>query len=137
MSKVLFLFVVVGSVSASPFLKSLTDSSTIKLQELKITPTIFVLFQPNCSFCRKQVKDLKCLKKKYRIVLLGAFAAEKELRDEYLKTGVSFPAYFVSSDVLKQFDIRSKATPQIYYSEKGSTPISIGFKKCEELKKLF
>ncbi len=98
--------------------------------------TLFVFFQANCSACQMQIKDLKCLEKNYSINLLGSISKLGELKKEYQKYKVSYPAYFADPIAMAKLPIEIAATPQIIIWSKPKPKLFMGYKACEKYKKI-
>lgn len=118
-------------------MKSLIDSSVIRLNTSDLDkPLLGVLFKKDCVPCRKQIRDLNCLKEKFFVFLIGAYSSESSLRQEYLKFKTNFPAYLASTDLLESLKLNSAATPVLIKFEDHATTIFTGYKKCEAYKRI-
>ena len=121
---------------AEPSLLSLSDVHRVSLSEIKKDRSLVVVFQPDCSSCKKQIHDLSCLEKDHFIRLVGMGGSEKALRIEYRKMKTSYPAYLADASVLKALGVESTITPQIILWRWGKQKKSFGYKKCEEYRSM-
>ncbi len=126
----LFIF----NILAQNYARSLTDVETLNIDSLSKELTIAVIFQPDCHACKNQMSELNCLKDKYKIILFGAFATEKKLRQEYRKLRTNLPAFYANNEVLKKIKVTQNLTPQIINLTEQPTIVSLGFESCENLK---
>lgn len=120
------------SLRAQTILKSLNDSSVVSLVELaKNRDVLFMVFKKDCVPCKKQIKQLSCLKKKRDVVLIGSFGSESSLRNEYLKYKMPYPGYYMSVGELNELGISEQITPQMI--DLKTKRIFLGFLTCKNL----
>lgn len=119
------------------FVRSLKDAETVDFDSFYRKPIVAIVFQTGCGACRKQIRDLKCLEERYRIVLLGAFSSEESLKDEYMKMKSPYPGFYASPDILKLLNLSSLATPLVIDFSRTPISVHLGYKKCEELKVMY
>lgn len=100
-------------------------------------PALGVVFKKDCVPCRKQVRSLKCLEKDFDIFLIGSFSSETSLREEYLKMGQPYPAFYGDPKSLSELKVTSQATPQLLLFNGADPKIHLGYRKCESYKKIF
>lgn len=112
--------------------RSLKDVSSIAIPEKKGQDFAVMVFQKDCTACLKQVQDLACLK--MPVYLIGAFATEKDLRQELKKMNTSYPAIYGDKDVLKKLNIKKSATPQLFLYKANIKHSFLGLNRCEEIK---
>gem|GEM_PF-3139778 len=130
---VMFL-TVTDSKADSLRLRSLQDSSSVNLRSLKKEQNrVFIVFQKQCSACRKQVKELTCLKKVADVVLVGAFSTEAELRKEYKAFSTEIVGLYGDKDFKKRFDLNIEATPQIIVQVGQKSFKVLGLKTCVQI----
>lgn len=131
-----FLFLALDVKASTAFLmRSLSDSSQKSFQFSQLKPSLFIIFQSDCTACKKQILTLTCLDKKTPVYLLGAFQPEITLRKEYKTWQPPFPAYYADQKVLQIFAIQDKLTPQIFIYRKEKLFKLIGLQKCHTIKK--
>ena len=144
-----FLFVISFSlIAASQSLSFTTDLVYKDLNSAKKTDfktlikenSVSVLFQPNCSACKKQIAKLNCLPKNTKLILVGSLGTEDKVKQAYLKMTAKIknklPGFYVQKENLEHLGFNSNLAPQtIIYSEKGSKKF-LGFKSCKTIKKV-
>lgn len=130
--KILFLFQVAFGLSEIK-LRSLSDVSTqtVKLNSSK--PNIFIVFGKDCSACHKQIKDLSCLKDNADILLVGSFADERSLRQEYKTFNSKYKAVYGDRNFRKIFNISDDLTPQIIIGAQNKYKLILGAVACNKL----
>ena len=127
-------FIVFDSKAGSLRLRSLSDSSTVKIKSLSNKQSrVFVVFQKQCSACRRQVKDLQCLKKIADVVLVGSFSTEAELRKEYKSFNTEVIGLYGDKDFKKHFGLSLEATPQLIIQVGQKDFKVLGFKACSQI----
>ncbi len=115
--------------------KSISKFPDTKLSKFS-NKTLFVFFQANCHACKLQINDLKCLEKDFDINLLGSISPVKDLKKEYKKYKTKYPAYFADPITMAYLPIDVPATPQIIIWNKKKPKGYMGYKPCQEYKKL-
>ena len=134
----MFLLIALSSfIFSESSLISLTDVSRLSIEQIKNEKTLVMIFQKDCSSCKKQVRELSCMEEDYSIKLIGVLGSEKELRKEYLRMKKVYPAYYGNSKALNELEITPSVTPQLITWYKGKIVSFIGYKTCREYKKLF
>lgn len=118
-------------------LRSLQDATVASVPPQASKPSIGVIFKKDCLPCRKQLKDLKCLKEEFDVFLIGGFSSEAGLRQEYLKIGQNYPAFYGDTESLLKLNVVSEATPQLLHFTDSGPKVHLGYRKCEEYKKVF
>jgi len=115
-------------------LLSLKDASIRKIDlEMLSKPTLFMIFQPNCSACHLQVRDLQCLKNKYEVILIGAYSSESSLRQEYRRMGRSYESYLGEDAFLKALNAKQGLTPELIMYKKKKSQHLLGLTPCTEI----
>lgn len=122
---------------ADVVMRSLGDVSTHKLNIDKSVVKGFLFFQKDCSACKQQIADVKCLEESMELSLVGAFSSEQDLRKEYKKLRAPYPGYYGDKDVLKYFKIKDGLTPQIVVIKEGRMKKNKGYMSCSALKEYF
>ncbi len=115
-------------------MRSLKDASvrSLNLEHLQ-EPTLFLIFQSDCSACQLQVRDLQCLQKKYEVILIGAYSSEKLLRQEYRRMGQPYESYLGEDTFLKALKTKQGLTPQLIVYNKKETKHLLGLTPCSEI----
>ena len=131
---VTFLLISV-SARADVQLRSLQNVDSITIDREQIKNSVFIIFQPNCAACKKQLTNLDCLDSRTTIRLLGAFASEQTLRSEYRKIAARWPGYFADKQVLRQFSVTAKLAPQTLVFTSAKVTRFLGFTECDEIKR--
>jgi len=135
-SVVLLSFLVqISYASTQIILRSLSDVSTQKIKLRSDKPSLFVVFQKDCSACRRQIKNLKCIDDSVNVVLVGSFSNEKDLRVEYSKFGSRFVGVYGDRSFRKKFRIREDVTPQLIFATAKRQDVHLGFLSCESVLK--
>ncbi len=132
---VLILLIFSKLILASPFaLQSLEDFSVARFEGQQV----FIVFQPQCHACEKQMQDLKCLPSSISLNFLGAFSDEEKLRREWrkLKTRyqLQYKAYLVDENFKKLTNMSDSITPQILIMGQGNLKTLYGLQSCETIK---
>lgn len=134
MFRVLFLLALGFSASASTLkLRSLSDVSIHEVKTSPSSPTVFLIFQKDCHACRKQVKDLRCIASQSKVVLVGMFSSEGDLRVEYKQFNSQWPGLFGGSDFKKKFNIKNDLTPQILIVQNEKRHLITGLTPCKKI----
>ena len=140
MIHVFFIFIFILFLSSfakqeTLILKDLSSTNYSTFNDTMTNKSLAVLFQPGCSSCTKQIKNLDCLKKiTSKIVLVGSLDNENKVRRSYLKKKSSFKGYYVSQNNLSQLGFEQNIAPQtIYYSFKGRLKFT-GYRSCKKIK---
>lgn len=115
-------------------LRSLKDASvrSLDLEHLQ-RPTLFMIFQSECSACQLQVRDLLCLQNKYEVILIGAYSSEKLLRQEYRRMGRPYESYLGEDTFLKALKTKQGLTPELFVYNKKDTKHLLGLTPCAEI----
>ncbi len=92
---------------------------------------MFIFVAPECSACRRQVKDLSCLNTPVSFISL--YGNEKELIREKRRLKVDEQWYLGSKEFISKYDLDSKMTPQILLAIGSNQKIMKGFHPCEEI----
>ena len=79
---------------------------------------------------------MQCLPPKTKILLMGAFSTEKDLRREYRKMETSLPAYYADQTVLDFFKITKRQTPQILIFKNEKSLRLSSLTGCTKLKQI-
>lgn len=129
-----------SALSTEELYKDLNSAKKTNFKTLVKNNTVSVLFQPNCSSCKKQIKSLHCLPQNTEIVLVGSLGTEDKVKQAYLKITAKvqkkLPGFYVRKQNLEKIGFNSNLAPQtIIYSEKGSKKF-LGFKSCKTIKKV-
>jgi thioredoxin-related protein len=119
-------------------LKSLDSANRISLQQYKGKPILMSFFEPECSWCFKQLRDLSQLQSncqdRFQTLAMGVNGSQGELRQLYARTGVKLPAFLVSSRMIVDIgDI--PATPiTLLINESGQAISAVrGYQSLEKL----
>ena len=120
--------------------KDLNSTKKTNFKTLIKDNTVSVLFQPNCSACKKQITKLGCLPKNTKVILVGSLGTEDKVKQAYLKMTAkikkNLPGFYVQKENLKSIGFNANLAPQtIIYSEKGSKKF-LGYKSCKSIKKV-
>ena len=104
-------------------LKSLADTSKFSLADVSDKPLVSVIFQPDCSWCDKQIKQLisyqNACEGTFDTVLVGALGKRQQLKRELNRYSVDLPALQSNAKFLRKVG-KIKATPVVlFYDEKG------------------
>ena len=123
-------------VKSEKILKDLSSTMFTSFEESIKDKTLAVLFQPNCSSCKKQIKNLDCLKDiTNKVILVGSLANEKRVRRSYLKKKTAFRGYYIEQSNLEKLGFDNDIAPQtIFYSIKKGLKFT-GYKSCKKIKK--
>lgn len=77
-------------------LKDLRDNAKESIAALSSQPSVVVLIQPNCHWCKRQIDDLELLQSdcqgQFDTVLIGSKAKRNALKRELKHLSSSFPA---------------------------------------------
>jgi len=125
-----------NDTKSEKILKNLSSTEFTSFNDTVTDKTLAVLFQPNCSSCKKQIKNLDCLKEVTRkIILVGSLGNENKVRRSYLKKKTSYKGYFTQQSNLEKLGFENDIAPQtIFYSTKKGLKF-IGYKSCKNVKK--
>lgn len=132
---IILLFCSSSIAFSDPILKSLGSTTDKQLSKFS-NKTLFVFFQANCHACTLQINDFKCLEKNFDINLLGSISPIKDLKKEYKKYKTKYPAFFADPITMAYMPIDIPATPQIIVWNKKKPKGYMGYKPCEQYKKL-
>lgn len=83
------------------------------------------------------MSDLKCIEEKYEIVLVGAYASERELRGEYRRLRTSYPAFLAENSLLTFLKASKGLTPQLIFANKRNVQRLLGLTSCSEIVRQF
>lgn len=99
-------------------------------------PLLLYFFQPDCSSCAKQKKDLACLAKNIEIVSLGVFGAKRELVKEAQKYHLHGLLLYGGKRAEKLFSIKQTPT-LLFYNSKGELKNRTEqWMNCEDIRKI-
>lgn len=134
--KFLFIFIISLSLYASNGLKLtplFPGESEVLLTNKDLKKKFFLFFKPQCSSCRRQVKDLACLPK--GSIHFMAFAAdESELRKEARLMGLWKRTYLADKSVRKVFSILKDDSPVLFaFNKDGKVKRWLGEKSCQDI----
>lgn len=115
-------------------LLSLKDFSTQRVQVNPQGPRVMVVFQKDCLPCKQQIKDLRCIDGIAKVLLIGLFSTETELREEYRNLNTPHPGLYGDLEFIKRFNIRSPLTPQIILSKGKKHRVIPGKISCSKIK---
>lgn len=134
-----FLFLSPEAFSKQEDKKILKDFSSTQFssfEEIMKDKTVAVLFQPNCRSCKRQIKNLDCLKEvSSKIVLVGSFGAEEKVRRSYLKKKSEFKGYYINEDLVTSLGFESGIAPQTVYYKSNKALQFVGYKSCKKIVK--
>lgn len=132
MIRLMFGFSILWGIQAlsASFLSPIGQGRPISLVELKKPTSLLLVFQENCTACRRQLADLSCLPSSVSVYLLGAFSPRAALVQEYKKMNVSYPAYFLSSAGIRDLALSSAGTPQIVIYGARKQRRWFGYQNC-------
>lgn len=118
------VFGIVGSGSAEPFvLKSLKpEVTTSELSSSKL-PTITMIFQPECSWCKKQGAALanvfeQC-KDAVNVSLVGAKGSKRQLKHALKHYHHDLPAFIADTQFLRSIGGYQASPTTIIYADNG------------------
>ena len=121
-------------------LRSLDDFSSKIFSLHSSHPLLFLVFQPHCQACKKQIQAFSCLPSEVQVVLLGAFATESQLRKDHESKAGGYPRYLASPSAFKNLKINNDPfTPQIIAIHKNKKISFLGYDKdhCAKIKNFF
>jgi len=117
-------------------LEDLKSYTPFKTDKFLGKESLWILFQPNCSSCKKQLNDLDCLSKDTPIIALGVNAGRKKLNKALrpVKKRASLLS-LKASPALKTY-LNTVVTPSLLFvNNKGELKKLInGRKSCKSLK---
>lgn len=117
-------------------LKDFSSTRFFSVHEIIKKNNFAVLFQPNCSSCKRQIKDLDCLKDLVsEVVLVGSFGTIKNVRRSYMKKNTDFKGFYIASEQVSRLGFEEGIAPQsIYYSKDKSLRFT-GYESCKKIAK--
>lgn len=126
------------SKSNEEIYKDLSSTKKFGFEALIENNSVSILFQPNCSSCKKQISKLRCLPKNTKITLVGSLGTEDQIKQTYLKLKAQIkqnhPGFYVQTEDLNIIGFNSNLAPQtIIYKDNKSVKF-LGFKKCKFIK---
>jgi hypothetical protein len=118
-------------------LENLDSFSSFDTESLLGKQSLWILFQPNCASCKKQMDDLQCLPASIVKVAVGFGGNPEQLRKELL------PSKFQGKRVLATPRLRrvlnTEATPSLFLVNEAGQSLKViqGATSCERLKSEF
>jgi len=128
-------------INASIFdidLRNLAEPERHLLSRYRGVPLLIMFFEPDCSWCYRQVKVLNTLSKTcdsdFSMVAVGVNGSRAELLKTYQKSKPKFPAYQISQQLQKVIG-KIKATPFMLLVDGQGLPLSwfIGYLPKDKL----
>lgn len=103
-------------------LRSLKQSGgTQRLDVYKGKPVLMIFFEPNCSWCFKQVKVVNRLQQQcessFQPLAVGVHGNRQQLKQESRRLKAAFPTLQASAEMLRRIG-KVKATPLLVLSDK-------------------
>lgn len=114
--------------------KSLTSSSLKNVPEKPYLSEVVILFQPQCSACFQQVKQLSCLNPSLKVRVMGAFANEKTLHSEYMKKYSEFEGVQASQNFLNKYSVEYGLAPQVLVMRDNRYKLLKGLQSCQAIR---
>lgn len=118
-------------------IKNLLSAEYMTLSDAFENDDLVMMFQPDCSVCKAQIPETKCLKS---IKFLGTNGSEQGLKNEYIKFKSKAQAYSIDLKTLKSLSPKLQiVTPQFFKIQKtvdGTLRLKnlgFGFKTCKDL----
>ncbi len=140
----LVLLILLGAsrlVLASPLvnfynlkLESLTEYKSEKTSTLLGRPSLWVLFQPNCSSCKSQLNDLACLPKSFSTIALGVGGSRKKLKQVLKGSLFDGKRWKASAKLEQQWSDKITPTSYIVNAQGAVKKKIIGNVKCKKIK---
>lgn len=94
---------------------------------------LYLFVAPECSACKRQMKELSCLN--IPVHFISLYGTEKELIRERRRLKTEEVWYLGSTEFVSKFDLDSKMTPQLVLAIGSHRKILKGFHRCEEILK--
>jgi len=141
----LTLLLLLSSLSGySLEIRGLGKAPTVTMQSLMKGKTVWILFRPDCSACKLQMKSLDCLEDLSKVRIVGIDAGERELYREAkrfevlkkMKPQQSGP-FYGDGDVLKHLDVKHNYSPQLLFFAEGKKLVHhLGALECQKLRQV-
>lgn len=93
-----------AEVSDRLTLRSLRSFSSKTFELSKMEKSLFILFQEDCSSCKRQIEEVKKISS-YKVILLGSFVSEKTLRRMALSFDKNLKVYYLPKEKLNVFGL--------------------------------
>lgn len=129
----LFFISIPQAFEVSPF----NSNQSFNWETSQSKPSLAMIFQKDCHFCKKQGLELSCLEELYSINLWGSYDTKESLQREFIKLKTSYPGFYISETELNHPSLKKGVTPLIlFFDKKGKLQFTvIGFNPCQEIKK--
>jgi hypothetical protein len=118
-------------------LENLGSFSTFKTETMTGKFSLWVLFQPNCASCKRQLNDLECLPSDIAQIAVGIGGNQDQLNKEILPSKFQGQRVLASPQLKRA--INTQATPSLFLVNKsGQVEKRIqGATDCEAVKSAF
>ena len=138
---VFFLFISIqaqASLFEGTNLESLSDFSTVPMNDLLGQRSLVVVFSKDCAHCKSHFKSLhQCYKGESNIIPISVDNDKKKVKKYWRSAKLPFPAWIGSKSFNKKFSALKKNLPYSYlYYGKKFYPIGAGSISCERIAQL-
>ncbi len=118
-------------------LENLSSFSSLKTETMTGKLSLWILFQPNCASCKRQLNDLECLPSDIFKIALGIGGNQEQLKKELLPSKFEGERVLASPQLKKA--INTQTTPSLFLVNKsGQVEKRIqGTTACETVKSAF
>lgn len=117
------------------FIYDFAESKDVEVDLKSYSEKLIMVFQPDCGFCRKQVREFSCLDSLTQVQLWGSYASKENILKEYKRMRINYPLSYVPKRELQNYNLLGKGTPHLLYYQGGELKVSlIGFNSCSLIK---
>lgn len=104
-----------------------------KAKSITGSPSLWVVFQPECQSCKSQFKDLNCISDKVKKVALGFNGSKEQLFEATRFLNFLGPQVLATSDLEKKLNIQG--TPTLLFVNKSGQIFKnlTGLQTCKSL----
>lgn len=135
---ILMVLFLLGKEQPHLQLSSLDDFSVSGTQEIQ-NIRYWMVFQPGCSVCEKQIQDLSCLPP-HQVAFLGAYGDEESLRAYWKKIKKRYKlkhsAYMVDETLKKNWELPEHGVTPLWIVGKENPRKIQGLQSCNDLKSI-
>lgn len=117
-------------------LPELERFTTFNTRDLKGVFSVWVLFQPECSSCSAQLKNLICLPADTSTLAVGFWGTREKLKDELQFLKFKGKKLMASSEFEKRIQLRQTPTVLVVDQQGGIKYQFYALTPCEDLRKL-
>jgi hypothetical protein len=118
-------------------LERLQNFSIFNTQKLQGRPSLWVSFQPSCSSCKTQIKDLSCLPHHIHKLVVGLGGTKKDLNDILRPLNFEGESFIASSSLEKSIALNATPTILIVSADGNLQSRLVGVTDCQILKTYF